>query len=196
MTCYPDLYVLRHGETEWNREGIFQGVHDSPLTTMGREQAAHQGTILARAISDWSGVNIYTSPQGRAKTTAAIALATVQRTAIVHDALREVDTGDWAGLHISDIIDDDKRMAKPHTVGWLSAYFSSPNGESYDLFKSRLLAFLASLQKPTVIVTHGMVGFVLRGLYLGLTFEQMAGQVGGQGVVFHLSDGREAVLMD
>jgi hypothetical protein len=41
-----------------------------------------------------------------------------------------------------------------------------------------------------------MVGFVLRGLYLGLTFEQMAGQVGGQGVVFHLSDGREAVLKD
>ena len=43
MTRYPDLYVLRHGETEWNREGIFQGVHDSPLTAMGREQAAHQG---------------------------------------------------------------------------------------------------------------------------------------------------------
>jgi probable phosphoglycerate mutase len=120
----------------------------------------------------------------------------VQRTAIEHDDLREVDTGDWAGLHISDIIDDDKRMAKPYTVEWLSAYFSSPNGEGYDLFKSRLLAFLASLQKPTVIVTHGMVGFVLRGLYLGLTFEQMAGQVGGQGVVFHLSDGQEAVLKD
>ena len=39
MTSFPDLYVLRHGETEWNREGIFQGVHDSPLTAMGREQA-------------------------------------------------------------------------------------------------------------------------------------------------------------
>ena len=68
MTRYPDLYVLRHGETEWNREGIFQGVHDSPLTAMGREQAAHQGTILDRVISDWSVVDIYSSPQGRAKT--------------------------------------------------------------------------------------------------------------------------------
>ena len=96
MTRYPDLYVLRHGETEWNREGIFQGVHDSPLTAMGREQAAHQGKILDRAIVDWSAVDIYSSPQGRAKTTAEIALAEVNRTADLHAALREVDTGDWA----------------------------------------------------------------------------------------------------
>ena len=61
MTRFPDLYVLRHGETEWNREGIFQGVHDSPLTAMGREQAAHQGKILDRVISDWSKVDIYSS---------------------------------------------------------------------------------------------------------------------------------------
>ena len=72
MTRYPDLFVLRHGETEWNREGIFQGVHDSPLTATGREQAAHQGKILDRVISDWSAVDIYSSPQGRAKMTAKI----------------------------------------------------------------------------------------------------------------------------
>jgi hypothetical protein len=41
-----------------------------------------------------------------------------------------------------------------------------------------------------------MVGFVLRGLYLDLSFEQLAVQVGGQGVVFHLSNGREIVLRD
>lgn len=194
MTRYPELYILRHGETEWNREGIFQGMHDSPLTTIGRKQAAHQGKILDRVIADWSAVDIYTSPQGRAMKTAEIALAGVSRTADPHDALREVDTGDWAGLHISDIIDDDPRMAKPYTVEWLRGYFLSPNGEGYEVFKTRLLEFLATLNKPTVIITHGMVGFVLRGLYQGLTFEQMAFQVGGQGVVFHLSNGRETVL--
>ena len=120
MTRYPDLYVLRHGETEWNREGIFQGVHDSPLTAMGREQAAHQGKILDRVISDWSAVDIYSSPQGRAKTTAEIALAGVNRTADMHAALREVDTGDWAGLHISDIIDADPRMANPIQLNGLA----------------------------------------------------------------------------
>jgi probable phosphoglycerate mutase len=193
---YPDLYILRHGETEWNREGVLQGMHDSPLTAKGHEQAAHQGKILDRVISDWSLVDIYSSPQGRAKKTAEIALAGMNRTADLHEALREVDTGDWAGLHISDIIDDDPRMAKPYTVEWLSAYFSSPNGEGYEVFKTRLLEFLTTLNKPTVIITHGMVGFVLRGLYLGLSFEQLAVQVGGQGVVFHLSNGREIVLRD
>ena len=196
MTRYPDLYILRHGETEWNREGIFQGPYDSPLTAMGREQATHQGKILDRVILDWSDIDIFTSPQGRAMTTAAIALAHVNRAATPHPALREVDTGDWAGLHMSDIIDDDPRMAKPHTVDWLSAYFSSPNGERYDSFKARLQTFLETLHRPTIIITHGMVGFVLRGLYLGLTFEQLAGQIGGQGVVFHLSQGQETVLID
>ena len=52
----------------------FQGVHDSPLTAMGREQVTHRGKILDRMISDWSTVDIYSSPQGRAKTTAEIAL--------------------------------------------------------------------------------------------------------------------------
>ena len=147
MTRYPDLYVLRHGETEWNREGIFQGVHDSPLTAMGREQAAHQGKILDRAIVDWSAVDIYSSPQGRAKTTAEIALAEVNRTADLHAALREVDTGDWAGLHISDIIDADPRMAKPYTVEWLSAYFSSPNGEGYEVFRNAIAGIFRLLAK-------------------------------------------------
>ena len=83
---------------------------------------------MDRVISDWSTVDIYSSRKD-AKTTAEIALAEVNRTADLHAALREVDTGDWAGLHISDIIDADPRMAKPYTVEWLSAYFSSPNGE-------------------------------------------------------------------
>ena len=95
---------------------------------MGREQAAHQGKILDRVISDWSAVDIYSSPQGRAKTTAEIALAGINRTADLHAALREVDTGDWAASYIRHH-DADPRMAKPYTVEWLSAYFSSPNGE-------------------------------------------------------------------
>lgn len=196
MTQFPDLFILRHGETEWNREGIFQGPYDSPLTPMGREQAAHQGKILDRVVSDWSGVDIFTSPQGRAKTTAAIALTHVNRTATPHHALREVDTGDWAGLHISHIMDDDPRMCTPYTVDWLRAYFSAPNGEDFGSFRDRVLDFMMSLSCPTVIVTHGMVGFVIRGLYLGLSFEQMAAQVGGQGVVFHLMNGHETVLHD
>lgn len=39
MYPYPELYILRHGETLWNQQGRFQGQKDSPLTDKGRQQA-------------------------------------------------------------------------------------------------------------------------------------------------------------
>ncbi|MCB2120639.1 MAG: histidine phosphatase family protein, partial [Rhodobacteraceae bacterium] len=47
MGVYPELYVLRHGETVWNAEGRMQGTLDSPLTERGCAQARRQGEILA-----------------------------------------------------------------------------------------------------------------------------------------------------
>ncbi|MEL6841550.1 MAG: phosphoglycerate mutase family protein, partial [Pseudomonadota bacterium] len=44
--AYPDLFILRHGETEWNREGRMQGHLDSPLTPKGEGQADRQGVLL------------------------------------------------------------------------------------------------------------------------------------------------------
>ncbi|MGB2433038.1 MAG: phosphoglycerate mutase family protein, partial [Paracoccaceae bacterium] len=43
---YPELYILRHGETLWNQQGRFQGQRDSPLTDKGRRQAMAQGKVL------------------------------------------------------------------------------------------------------------------------------------------------------
>ena len=44
---FPDLYILRHGQTEWNAEHRVQGGLDSPLTAQGREEAARQRALLA-----------------------------------------------------------------------------------------------------------------------------------------------------
>ena len=43
MPLYPELYILRHGETLWTQQGRFQGQKDSPLTDKGRRQAMAQG---------------------------------------------------------------------------------------------------------------------------------------------------------
>ena len=52
---YPDLLILRHGETEWNLAGRMQGAMDSPLTAKGRAQAAAQARLLARhGIDGWA----------------------------------------------------------------------------------------------------------------------------------------------
>ena len=73
MSRYPTLYILRHGETEWNLANRLQGHFDSPLTDTGRAQAAAQNAILKRC--DLAGFSALSSPQGRAVATAELALA-------------------------------------------------------------------------------------------------------------------------
>ena len=67
------IYLVRHGETTWNRVGRQQGHNDSPLTELGIEQARAAGRMLQRAIPDIHNVCIETSPLGRARQTALIA---------------------------------------------------------------------------------------------------------------------------
>ena len=69
-----ELYLLRHGETEWNREGRIQGSQDSPLTARGRAQATAQADILAREVPQLWQLARYCSPLRRARDTARIAL--------------------------------------------------------------------------------------------------------------------------
>lgn len=63
-----ELYLVRHGETDWNRQRRIQGLTDIPLNDNGRRQARTTGELLARRT--WDGV--YASPLGRAAETASI----------------------------------------------------------------------------------------------------------------------------
>jgi uncharacterized phosphatase len=62
------IYLVRHGETEWNRQRRIQGSTDIPLNDIGREQAARTGRLLSRR--DWAG--IASSPLSRAFETGSI----------------------------------------------------------------------------------------------------------------------------
>ncbi|MEQ6247837.1 histidine phosphatase family protein [Sulfitobacter sp. HNIBRBA3233] len=181
MTRYPDLYVLRHGETAWNAEGRLQGHLDSALTTEGRAQAARQAGILRNI--DLSGADLRSSPQGRAWETARTALA--GRGPIRSEPLlREIGVGAWAGRRRDDIA-----ATWPVPIEGFELYEQAPEGEGFAALEARCRLLLQRLDRPTVLVTHGMTSRMIRAIALGLGRAGVADVDGGQGVVFHISNG-------
>ena len=184
MQSYPELYILRHGETEWNAEGRMQGALNSPLTQAGRAQAARQAEILARI--DLSGFDILCSPQGRAFETAAIALARQVTHLRTDDRLREIAVGDWAGKVRSELPGADAFVDGPD--GALELYERAPGGEGFGALEVRCAAFLSSLTGPSVLVTHGITSRMMRAILTGEGASGLANMRGGQGVVYHLKN--------
>lgn len=184
MSSFPELYILRHGETEWNAQGRMQGALNSPLTALGRAQAAQQGAILARV--DLSGFDIISSPQGRAFETAGIALAP-QVSHIHTDAgLREIGVGLWAGKLRSELLGGEDVIEGPD--GALELYERAPEGEGFGALEQRCQAFLSRLSRPSVLITHGITSRMLRCIATGVGPSGLENIGGGQGVVFHLKN--------
>ncbi|MDP0488084.1 MAG: histidine phosphatase family protein [Fusobacterium sp. JB021] len=89
------LYFVRHGQTIWNKKGIFQGIKDSPLTELGREQAEK----LKEKLNSIEFTHFYSSPLGRAKET--LAILTKDRINPQVDTIpnfREINLGDMEGV--------------------------------------------------------------------------------------------------
>ena len=184
------ILLVRHGETEWNRERRIQGRFDSPLTGSGVAQAHAIGRLVQKlpgATSAW----IVASPLGRATRTAEIIarhlLARPEPT--IDDRLREVSAGSWDGLTFRDI-----ELRSPGTFDGDGRYewnFRAPGGETYDGFAARVAEWMSdAVAAPFLIaVTHGVVSRVLRGLYASLPREIALTLPVPQDKVFRLSGG-------
>lgn len=189
-TTFPELYILRHGETYWNAENRMQGGLNSPLTDKGRAQAARQAELLAAC--DLAGFSAYCSPQGRAFETAGIAVARQIGTIRTDDRLREIGVGDWQGRLRAELMADHPG---PETAdGPIAMYEHAPGGEGFARLENRCRSFLSDLTGPAVLVTHGITSRMLRAVILGVGASGLGDLPGGQGVVFHLSAGRQQQL--
>ena len=190
MSAARELLILRHGETEWNRDGRLQGEGDSPLTDRGLAQAEAQRTILGGL--DVAGHDWYASPQGRAWRTASIANRDRCGPVTADARLREITLGDWAGLTRAAI-----EARAPHLFAADAAfdwYDHAPGGEGLAGVEARCADFLGGLTGPAVIVTHGITSRVLRCLALGLPADAFGSLDGGQGVVYRVAAGRHEKL--
>lgn len=146
------ILLARHGETDWNRGGRFQGHADPPLNDDGLAQAA----VLAKELADVELETVYASPLRRAFETAEV-LATPHRLAPVPlEALREVDVGSWQGLTREEV---ESRFPEQFT-NWLAYGQGWQDGESYEEMAKRVVAGLLRLAaahdgQRILAVTHG-----------------------------------------
>lgn len=150
------MILVRHGETEWNRERRMQGHSDSPLSETGLRQARQ----LARRLAAERFCALYSSDSGRAYRTAR-AIADVTGHEIRIDVrLRERHFGAFEGLTAEEI----ERVFPEECVRFRSRDpdFVVPGGESARAFRDRCLACLAEIATrhrgdSVIVVTHGLV---------------------------------------
>jgi broad specificity phosphatase PhoE len=185
----PKIWFLRHGQTHWNAERRIQGQLESELTEQGLADARKQAALMVPILS--LGRACYVSPLGRAQQTARIALPG----APVHtDArLAEAHAGTWQGMLHDDVRRDFPTLVTPQ-MSALELFLVAPGGEGMDTFQARILDFMTELREPSVVVAHGLLGQVMRGLILGLDFSEMGQLSNGQGCVYILEKGCEEVL--
>jgi probable phosphoglycerate mutase len=162
------IFLVRHGETEWNLARRIQGWGDSPLTSRGAAQAEAIGRRLAE-LPEAEGAPVVSSPLGRARRTAEIIQAARADLAPIEfdERLKEISVGAWDGLGRDEI--DALSPGIFAGKGRYEWYFRTPDGETYEDFAGRIAAWLDEVAGRTlIVVAHGIVTRVLRGLYAGL----------------------------
>lgn len=150
------VIVVRHGETEWNREKRMQGTTDTLLSDVGRAQALALGRRLASR--DFSA--LYSSDLSRAKDTATTIAEYTGRHVVTDPRLRERRFGIFEGLTAGEIA---ARYPEEHArFESRDPDYEVPGGESARAFTRRCLGCLAEIAErhrgvEVVVVTHGLV---------------------------------------
>jgi broad specificity phosphatase PhoE len=151
-----EIWLVRHGETEWSRTGQHTGRTDLPLTERGREEARAVAHLLKESAFD----RVLVSPLRRAVETCEIA-GFNGRARVEPDAM-EWDYGELNGLTRAEI----KQI---HGPGWTIWRGPVPGGETLEDVAARASRVLAALPGGrTVIFAHGHFLRILTAVYLGL----------------------------
>lgn len=170
-----NLYLVRHGETEWNRLKKFQGQQDSDLTETGVEQAKKLGEYLKKEniVIDY----LYSSPQKRAYETAE--LLDCNENIIKDDRIKEMAFGKWEGMDI-DAIKEESLENYENFFGNAEDYSHEPHGaESLENIEKRVKEFLIDLKnkhmgKNVLVVSHGITLKVFLKIFKNLSLRDFS----------------------
>ena len=190
MPDWPDLYLMRHGQTEWNAAGRMQGHLDSPLTALGRSQAVRQAEIMAGVLDQNPGVSLVTSPLGRAMQTSGIVFG--DRPVAQDPRFREISVGEFEGRTRPEL---EAAYPELFSVSWLGWYDRAPRGERLSGLRARVTEGLSDLTGPTAIVCHGITLRMIRLVVLGWPDDRLEEMEVRQGAVHLMRDGRHEMLV-
>lgn len=184
------IVLLRHGETYWNREGRIQGRTESDLTPLGERQAAAMAGLVADLVRlDGGPFRLVASPIGRARRTAALVAEATGLAVELDERLAEIGGGEWEGRLRSEIAHIHPEVFR--TREW---FFGAPGGETFEDVTARASAWLADLEpepaRRVIVVSHGVWGRLLRGVYAGLDRQATLDQDVPQDAVYRLQNGQ------
>lgn len=155
------LYVVRHGQTDYNADMRFQGRMDIPLNALGESQAKGNGQKLKDLIGDQAAdFEFVSSPLGRTRQTMEFIRSEMglrPKNYQLDDLLIEISFGDWEGFTAKEL---ERKFPDLFAARERDKWNFSPPGnptENYAQVSERISAFLRSVKKPTVCVCHGGV---------------------------------------
>ncbi|AFV12806.1 phosphoglycerate mutase [Thermacetogenium phaeum DSM 12270] len=161
------LFLVRHGETKWNREEVFRGRIDVELSERGIEQAR----LTARALAGVQLAAVYAGPLSRARETARIIAGPHGLPVVIVEGLNDLDYGSWQGLSHQEVREcyPDvywQWVSRPHAVRF-------EGGESLDDARRRAVAALEEIAarhrgQNVVAVSHRVINKILLLAFLGL----------------------------
>jgi probable phosphoglycerate mutase len=154
----PTLYLIRHGETDWNARRLLQGRRDIPLNAVGQGQAVVSGTCLKWLLPDATTVDFIASPLGRTRQTMEIIRQQLGLDAADYrtdERLVEINFGEWEGLDWQQIAERQPERYQARQADPLN--FIPTDGENYPHVFERVGSLLNSLQRDTVLVAHAGV---------------------------------------
>ena len=144
------FWFLRHGETDWNAQGLSQGSTDIPLNAVG----LHQARRAARTLQGMGIATILASPLSRARVTAEIAAEALGLPVGLDADLREVAFGEQEGQPMGDWYDD-----------WIAGRYTPARAESFAALLARATAAVnraTAKPAPVLVVAHGALFRALR----------------------------------
>lgn len=189
------FFFVRHGETDWNREGRLQGQRDLPLNGRGRDQSIAVGRRLAEIMDaqglDPQRLDYVASPLGRTRATMELmraALGLEPQAYRCDDRLKEIAFGRWEGQTWAEISAVDPARVKARKRDKWSAV--PPGGESYAQLVERVRPWLETVDTDAVVVGHGGVARAILTLVTDLSPESAPQREIRQGRILLVAEGR------